>query len=751
MGFAKLFEDICDRYFESDNLSEIWAAYQGPKSPTTFSPSAAVFDRPRRLIHDFWTFYQQEPAASLAPSEWEQHHRNLERLSAILRPVEHIDEATPDGWEAVNDVDKNLRSYFSATPYYGPLSRQMLDRIVADSKTIRSRIGAITKELNAFIAAAKATEAAAHAEVREAQAKFNEVRSRVVQDLDECKRYDQLSKEVQRLAQHFLRLYKFFVARVRSRPSLQHLHRLRLNDDQEGHVARDHTGPYRIQGASGSGKTVILLHRAIRLALEHPDKIVRVFTINRSLAELLQSGIAAIHGSVLPNLHVQAMYDFLIRCLALFDDCEQYRLVDDRSGERIAHSWHDFFHHRGKCPTRNVFADPANRDLIRYFSDHGKLNVDACRYIRDEIVYIQSGYGSSGRWTYTNPQAEPRRQRSIGLNRTQRANCLVVLEAWEEWLKTGKLCDVEGLSLRAADYFDDEESRRRIREALPTDFILADEVQDFSTLELRLLRQLVTDSAGRNSIFLVGDLNQKVFAKHHRTGQAGYNFRGNADLLKQNFRNTRQILQAAYCLPQMFRPPDEEGLDLRDPELSPFEGRPPVALACSAEDHVVTILDQLRCRRGHRMAVVSENVELLAAVRDKISKWGLRCHELFRVEDMDQWRPQEQNVLEADLVLSRMEAVKGFEFDTVIVADLSDGKVPRPGMPEEEYWREAAIVYAALTRARDELILTYVEQPSLFLKVMSSHLEGPTESNAKLRDMLNSIEPSLTAKISPQE
>ena len=77
-----------------------------------------------------------------------------------------------------------------------------------------------------------------------------------------------------------------------------------------------------------------------------------------------------------------------------------------------------------------------------------------------------------------------------------------------------------------------------------------------------MLQQLLADSDGRNNIFLVGDLNQKVFAKHHRTGQAGFNFRGNAERLKKNYRNTRQILQAAYCLPQMFPPPVEDGLEI---------------------------------------------------------------------------------------------------------------------------------------------------------------------------------------------
>jgi superfamily I DNA/RNA helicase len=92
---------------------------------------------------------------------------------------------------------------------------------------------------------------------------------------------------------------------------------------------------------------------------------------------------------------------------------------------------------------------------------------------------------------------------------------------------------------------------------------------------------------------------------------------------------------------------------------------------------------------------------------------------LFRTEDLDLWRDQVADDLGPVLVVSRMEAVKGFEFDTVIACDLSEGQVPRPGTPPEEYWREAAVVYSALTRARDELVITYVGNPGLFLRTMA--------------------------------
>lgn len=120
---------------------------------------------------------------------------------------------------------------------------------------------------------------------------------------------------------------------------------------------------------------------------------------------------------------------------------------------------------------------------------------------------------------------------------------------------------------------------------------------------------------------------------------------------------------------------------------------------------------------------VSENEGILDAVRREAERTGVHCHELFRIADVDLWREQQGGGLEAGLVLSRLEAVKGFEFDTVIVCDLSAGVMPRPDTPPEEHWRDAAVVYSALTRARDELILTYVGKPSEFLDAIADHVE----------------------------
>jgi superfamily I DNA/RNA helicase len=361
------------------------------------------------------------------------------------------------------------------------------------------------------------------------------------------------------------------------------------------------------------------------------------------------------------------------------------------------------------------------------------------------MVFIQSGYRVLERQAYLSRKTERRLGRSVRLNQEQRRLFLRILARWEEWLEGGDLCDVDGITLRAAEYFEEEKSLRTIRQRFPTDFILADEAQDFSTLELRLLRRLLTDPDSENAIYLVGDLNQKVFPKHWYAKAAGFNFQGRVDVIRRNYQNTRQILKAARLLPERYPPPPEEYVEVSCPELSAHEGSQPLAIECTQANHAEKVIGAamqvLSRERGQRVAIVSGNDSLLARVRDRASRGGIECFELFTVEDIDLWKAQAADPLSARLVVSKLEAVKGFEFDTVILCDLSAAVVPRPGTPQEEYWREAAVVYSAMTRARDELVLTFAGEPSVFLEAIADEIDSlPATDEVTLINLLAKLE-----------
>ncbi len=276
-------------------------------------------------------------------------------------------------------------------------------------------------------------------------------------DFDALRDYGPRSREVWARWQRANSL-RTRLARDRNyQPALQHLDRLSLNPGQERRVSFDHPGAFRISGASGSGKTIILVHRAVRLAVEEPSHRTMALTVNRSLAELLAATVRALHGAHPANLDVRAFYDLALEILQLFEPRERHRLIDPRSGERIRDAWADFFGHPGDRPDQSVFAHDDVRSLIDHLRSRG---ADVSRYLRTEVLHIQSRYLQGERDRYVASRRFGRR-----IPRHWRNAFLDITRAWEEWLATGDLCDVDTVTSRAARYFQDPRALARIRSA----------------------------------------------------------------------------------------------------------------------------------------------------------------------------------------------------------------------------------------------------------------------------------------------
>jgi len=73
-------------------------------------------------------------------------------------------------------------------------------------------------------------------------------------------------------------------------------------------------------------------------------------------------------------------------------------------------------------------------------------------------------------------------------------------------------------------------------------------------------------------------------------------------------------------------------------------------------------------------------------------------------------------VQQRTVFLSALETVKGFEFSLVILSECNANVIPNPALPNEEHWRDARRLYVAMTRARDELVMTHTGEPSRFLQ-----------------------------------
>ena len=471
-------------------LSRIEHIHQLHVSATNEPLPERSLEHGKRLVWNLAAAYFRWQAGAPEVGQWRNHVEELSAILEILQEASPLDTADPGAWAAIQEIEGRLADRLSEGRVFGPLSRGLGETVKQQAEQIVRQSREVERELRAFVNAVRtmSPEERGQSETARTVEQFQQIRDQLIRDLSLRADYQKLHASFQEAWTHFLHLRTALAVRVRHRPTLKHLDRLNLNEEQEQFVTLDRPGHFRIQGASGSGKTVVLLHRAVRLACDSPSSEVRVFTINRALAELLCANIIAVHGAVPENLHVEAFYDFLHRCVALFDRQGRYRLVDDRSGERIGVSWGDFYRHR-----TNVFSEPESKKLVGFIEQRSAARVDASQYLREETVYIRSMLRKEEREQYTNSERCLRSGRCIKLNADQRVTCLKILSAWEEWLDAGDLCDIDGLTAHAANFFWREADLARIRGASPANHVLVDEVQDFSTLELSIIRRLVAD------------------------------------------------------------------------------------------------------------------------------------------------------------------------------------------------------------------------------------------------------------------
>lgn len=281
-----------------------------------------------------------------------------------------------------------------------------------------------------------------------------------------------------------------------------------LHPDQVGLVRRNWSGPARISGPAGTGKTVVGLHRAAHLAQRTTGRILFVTFANN-----------------LPR--VQATF---LRTMS--------PEVCDRVDFRSLHAWaQDYLHERGVPVHLN--GDKAEDAFSRAWLRVGRSGVLAeidpsPQYWRDEIDYVIKGRGITTLPEYV---GLARRRRVTTLRRPHREAMWELFTEYERIRVERGVHDFNDLlSLALA------ESSRAPGPAYAA--VIADEVQDLTLVGVRLLHSLVGDAP--NGLLLVGDGQQAVYPGGFRLGDAGIDIRGDrGQVLRTNYRNAKQILEAA--------------------------------------------------------------------------------------------------------------------------------------------------------------------------------------------------------------
>lgn len=454
-----------------------------------------------------------------------------------------------------------------------------------------------------------------------------------------------------------------------------------LHPDQRTLVERSFSGPARLRGISGSGKTVVALHRARRLAkaaLKRGEKVLFT-TFDKGLAAEASRLLDQLCGSERQSIEVTHLHGWCLDYLS-FRGLPRPKFSPQVNIE----------------VRRRSFADlkPEFRSALR------TLNLE---YIWDEIDFLMGRFLDEETESYL---ATDRSGRGRPLGPDQRRAILGLYSMYHrDLVSRGFVHPSEFVRM----------AFRKMREGEPTESnysaVIVDEVQDISEIALRMLHAVVGDRP--DGLLLVGDATQRIFTRGYSLKGLGIDISGRGIVLRKNYRNTRQILEAAFPLVETEWKEDlaQSGISEMDasPEFSVREGCRPILVRCedeSAEQRFLAAEIKALLKYKHYtprdICVIARNKHCRELALESLKRANIPTYS-FRDPEAGEVQP-EQNAVR----VGSLHGAKGHEFGTVFIFGFDQGVIPQSSaIDTQAKASEAAVLYVGMTRARDLLYLSH--------------------------------------------
>ncbi|MGM4882679.1 3'-5' exonuclease [Rhizobium sp. 62_C5_N11_2] len=454
-----------------------------------------------------------------------------------------------------------------------------------------------------------------------------------------------------------------------------------LHPAQRALVEHEFSGPARISGSAGTGKTIVALHRAVHLARVHRQARVLLTTFSKPLANSLRMKLASLVASepeIAARITVKAI------------TAVGYDLYAARFGQpQIA----------APALIKTLLAKAAAEVEGHKFSSH---------FLFGEWTEVADAWQLKSWEAYRDVSRLGRKTRIGG---KQREILWTIFERVRAGLAERKTVTWPEVFGRLADQLATDKQR-------PYDHAVVDECQDLGVAEARFLGVLA--SGEPDGLFFTGDLGQRIFQQPFSWKALGLDVRGRSFTLRINYRTSHQIrLHADRLLPSTVSDVDGNAEGRRG-TVSMFDGPSPLVTVCTdtaKEAEAVGTWIAERLRKGcqpHEIGVFVRSDAELKRARAALKIAGARSIELndkIEVED-------------GAIAISTMHFAKGLEFRSVVVMACDDEVIPLQERIEsvaddadleEVYDTERHLLYVACTRARDHLLITGVDPVSEFL------------------------------------
>ncbi|MGV3710396.1 MAG: UvrD-helicase domain-containing protein [Gemmatimonas sp.] len=454
-----------------------------------------------------------------------------------------------------------------------------------------------------------------------------------------------------------------------------------LHPAQRDLVERSFSGPARVAGSAGTGKTVVALHRAVHLARANPTKRVLLTTFSITLARMLRQKLERLTG----------------------ESAELRSRITVEAIDDAALSLYELDHGSPKLATVGMI-DTTIRDISKPMSLPFSLD-----FLSKEWHDVVDAWQLRDWDAYRDVVRLGRKSR---LSEKQRASIWPVFEQLWQRLDSGAVTTMSSV------YADLTRTAAESKSS-PFDFIVVDEAQDVSVSQLRLLAAL--SQTRSDALFFAGDLGQRIFQTPFSWKSVGVDVRGRSHTLRVNYRTSHQIRSQADRLLDS-RIADVDGnVENRSGTVSVFNGpQPTVVIAKSESDEANAIASWLRERIAE--GVAPGEIGMFVRSRDEIA----RATNALKVAELQSTSPRPGTDAEpGKVVLMPMHLAKGLEFRAVAVVACDEDVLPLQSRIEavtdesdlkDVYDTERQLLYVACTRARDALLVTAVRPGSEFLQ-----------------------------------
>ncbi|MBL4771912.1 MAG: DEAD/DEAH box helicase [Planctomycetes bacterium] len=459
--------------------------------------------------------------------------------------------------------------------------------------------------------------------------------------------------------------------------------RVFLHPSQRRLVQRPANGPVRVLGGAGTGKTVVMMHRAKHLAesvFSAADDRILVTTYTRNLANDLKKAIKGLAPG-----------------------------VGDRIEVNNLHAWARSFYESQVGSRLKVLMDNQQRmEFMESATSAVAGDEYSAAFYMEEWDQVVQAQATDGRSAYLRAR---RVGRGTRLGRAQRIEVWKVLSCYRSLLDQEGLMELQDVVREATLYLEANPNKVRYRA------VLADEVQDFSPQDLRLIRALVPP--GPNDLFLVGDAHQRIYGQMTSLGSCGIEIRGRAKRLKLNYRTTEQIRISAVTVLENLNVDDlDGGVDTLKGYHSVRTGPEPRIVhserAEQEQEVILKTLEQwLEKTAPHEICIAARTNTQVDRYSKVLAQQGIEFQIL----------KGEAPAAGPKVHLATMHRLKGLEYKKVLLCGIQSGQVPLPAYSAadkvskaDHAQRERCLFYVASTRARDELVITGFGKPSEFLK-----------------------------------